>query len=143
MPINNLVDTSLAESRLQDLLVKAGLTHTDAMADLATLIFARKERDKLCDAEGRSAAPELFMGKSAEQWWMDTGKLRAESADIGVAAQKDADRLEWVLRKISGAELRRIGVVMSSGGLDSGRVAIDGAMASEMSAIEPKKHPKP
>ena len=40
----------------------------------------------------------------------------------------DSARLEWLLYHISGKELRRLGVIVSSGGLAWGRPAVDRAM---------------
>ena len=44
-------------------------------------------------------------------------------------AQKDALRLDWMLHRLSGKEMRRIGIETNSGGPAWGRVAIDAAMA--------------
>lgn len=42
---------------------------------------------------------------------------------------KDAVRLDWLMHRLSGKELRRLGIVTSSGGPLWTRVAIDAAMA--------------
>lgn len=54
--------------------------------------------------------------------------LSGQPAASGEQAAQDTARLEWLLHRLSGAELRRIGVVTSSGGLRWGREAIDAAM---------------
>jgi hypothetical protein len=54
--------------------------------------------------------------------------LAALSLHVGDAA--DATRLEWLLHHLSGKELRDIGIEVSAGGLDAGRIAIDAAMGA-------------
>ena len=54
-------------------------------------------------------------------------KMAAE-AEIKISTNNDSERLEWLLSRLSGSELRRIGIIVSEGGLYCGRIAIDAAM---------------
>jgi hypothetical protein len=50
-------------------------------------------------------------------------------AGIPQGVEADTARLEWLLRHLSGKELRQIGVEVSAGGLEAGRIAIDAAIS--------------
>jgi hypothetical protein len=45
--------------------------------------------------------------------------------------KRDAERLDWLLHHLSGKEMRRLGIVTSTGGPEWGRVAIDAALRGE------------
>lgn len=47
----------------------------------------------------------------------------------------DSDRLEWLLRNVSGEEFRRLGIVYSAG---CQRTDIDGAMCEQDASEEPQ-----
>lgn len=59
-----------------------------------------------------------------------------QSAHAANNGRQDAERLEWLMRRISGSALRDIGVITSSGGLKWARKAIDDAMKSTDRAQE-------
>jgi hypothetical protein len=64
-------------------------------------------------------------------------KLRQELADAWAlvdAGKKDTERLEWLMRNVSGAEFRRLGVRY---GGNCGRDRIDAAMAVPNVQIHP------
>ena len=46
-------------------------------------------------------------------------------------ATSDTARLEWLMHRLSGKELRRLGIFTSSGGLTWSRAGIDAAMRLE------------
>lgn len=49
---------------------------------------------------------------------------------------EDGRRLEWLLRHVSGAELRRIGIDTSGAGPDEARAAIDRLAAASYKGVE-------
>lgn len=61
------------------------------------------------------------------------GNMRAVMAELQRLRQdeKDAARLEFLLRRLPGSALRSIGVDVASGGLHWGRIAIDAAMEKD------------
>ena len=57
----------------------------------------------------------------------DAATVIAELRAALVAAEKDAERLEWVMRNISGAEWRRFGIYSAN----CDRVFLDDAIAAQ------------
>jgi hypothetical protein len=69
-----------------------------------------------------------------EAWQVARASLAPQSTQGAVPADdwgaKDSARLDWLMHRLSGKELRRLGLTTSSGGPLWTRVAIDAAMLS-------------
>lgn len=84
-------------------------------------------------ADGNAAKEKGNMAKAEKcyvksQFWLDRyNKLtgRGEAEDSKRSRLSDSDRLEWLLRNVSGTEFRRLGIIYSDG---ARRSDIDQAM---------------
>ena len=67
--------------------------------------------------------------------WKTNRQLRQELSDAWALVdegKKDTERLEWLMRNVSGAEFRRLGVQY---GGNCGRDRIDAAMAAPIAKV--------